>query len=227
MTVRMSEPLSTADAASPASDATGAFTPKTFGIGARVTLAVMSDNYVEVILAALAAADSRDLELQTGDVSTFVAGAEADLVRFLSQLIAAAGSSGAHVAATVHFSRGCPGEVVCDLPGGAGPLRSELPDVAPTGVRAAGEWALYPLDDMGSATRAADHMRDIYAAIDYAKNNGTYVTSEHFVTRLEGDVADVIATAAAGWILVGRTVQHVTSHLTLSLNSPSTSTPQN
>ena len=31
----------------------------------------------------------------------------------------------------------------------------------------------------------------------------------------------MIATALAGWLLVGRGVQHVTSHLTLSLNSPS------
>jgi len=227
MTALTSTTNSTPDAALPASATTAVFTPKTFGIGARVTLAVMSDNYIEVILAALAAADSEGLELQTGDVSTFVAGAEADLVRFLSQLIAAAGSGGAHVAATVHFSRGCPGEVVCELPGGAGPLRSDVPEVSRTGVRAAGEWALYPLDDTGSPGRAADHMRDIYAAIDYAKSNGTFVKSEHFVTRLEGDVADIIATAAAGWILVGRTVQHVTSHLTLSLNSPTTSASQN
>lgn len=63
-------------------------------------------------------------------------------------------------------------------------------------------------------------MRDIYAAIDYAKKAGTYAGSEHFATRLVGDVADVLATAAAGWVLVGRSVQHVTSHLTLSLNSP-------
>jgi len=64
-------------------------------------------------------------------------------------------------------------------------------------------------------------MRDIYAAIEYAKGNGTFRKSEHFVTRLEGDVARVLASVIAGWILVGRTVQHVTSHVTLSINSPS------
>jgi hypothetical protein len=198
-------------------------TPATFGVGARITLAAMSDDYVSIVLGALEAADSSGLETQTGAVSTFVSGAESDLVRYLVQLVGAAGRSGAHVSATIHFSRGCPGEVVCELPGGAGPLAAEIPDVAATGVTAVAEWALYPLEDGVRAGAQPDHMRDIYAAIDFARELGTFEASEHFVTRLSGDVADVIRTVAAGWILVGRTVQHVTSHVTLSINSPSTS----
>jgi hypothetical protein len=197
-------------------------TPATFGVGARITLAAMSDDYVSIVLGALEAADSTGLETQTGAVSTFVSGAESDLVRYLVQLVGAAGRSGAHVSATIHFSRGCPGEVVCELPGGAGPLAAEIPDVAATGVTAVAEWALYPLEDGVRPGVEPHHMRDIYAAIDYARELGTFEASEHFVTRLSGDVADVIRTVAAGWILVGRTVQHVTSHVTLSINSPST-----
>ncbi|GAA3668064.1 YkoF family thiamine/hydroxymethylpyrimidine-binding protein [Arthrobacter ginkgonis] len=192
-----------------------------FGIGARVTLAVMSADYAEVILGSLQKADATGLEVQTGDVSTFVAGREPDLLRYLSQLISAAGRGGAHVVATVHLSRGCPGEVQCELPGGAGPLRSEIVELEETGVQAAAEWALYPLEDTGRDGVDPDHMRDIYAAVDYAKAKGTFVKSEHFVTRLEGDIARILETVAAGWVLVGRTVQHVTTHLTLSINSPS------
>jgi hypothetical protein len=193
-----------------------------FGIGARITLAVMSDNYVHIITDALAAADATGLDVTTGDVSTFIAGSEENLVRYTSQLVAGAALSGAHVSATIHFSRGCPGEVLCALPQGAGPLRSNIPSPENTGISAAAEWALYPLEDTGRDGADPDHMRDIYAAINYAKEDtGTFVASEHFVTRLEGDVARVIATAAAGWILVGRSVQHVTSHLTVSVNSPS------
>ncbi|MDN6303259.1 MAG: Ykof family thiamine-binding protein, partial [Brachybacterium sp.] len=80
----------------------------------------------------------------------------------------------------------------------------------------------YPLADQVTAGGTEpDHMRDIYAAIDHARELGTFRGSEHFVTRLEGDIGEVIATAVAGWLQVGRSVQHVTSHLTLSLNSPS------
>ena len=63
-------------------------------------------------------------------------------------------------------------------------------------------------------------MRDIYAVIDYAKNRGTYVRGEHYVTMLEGDLAEVLGTVAAGWVLVGRSVQHVVTHITLSIASP-------
>ena len=201
--------------------ATAAFTPLEFGVGARITLAVMSDRYADIILDAIRSTDTAGLTVDTGVVSTFVGGAEADILRYLTDLIGAAARSGRHVTATVHFSRGCPGEVVCALPGGAGPLRSEIPAVTPVGITAAGEWALYPLDDGGRPGTQPDHMRDIYAAIDFAKANGSFVASEHFVTRLQGDLATVLQTAAAGWILVGQSVQHVTSHLTLSINSPS------
>nr|WP_281507469.1 YkoF family thiamine/hydroxymethylpyrimidine-binding protein [Brachybacterium sp. Marseille-Q7125] len=97
-----------------------------------------------------------------------------------------------------------------------------MPPVRRTGRWASAEWALYPLADQAlSDGEEPDHMRDIYAAIDHAKELGTFRESQHFVTRLEGDVGEVIATALAGWVLVGRSVQHVTSHLTISLNSPS------
>ncbi|WP_233195398.1 Ykof family thiamine-binding protein [Cryobacterium sp. M91] len=93
-------------------------------------------------------------------------------------------------------------------------------NLTPTGVHAVAEWALYPLDD-GTGSASADHMRDIYAAIETAKASGLTVHSEHFVTRLEGDLALVLQVIAAGWIVAGRTVQHVATHATLSLNSPS------
>ena len=192
-------------------------TPEEFGIGARLTLAVMRDDYVAVILDALNAADSTGLAIQTGVVSTYLSGAEPDLLRYLSQVVAAASRSGAHVTATLQLSRGCPGEVTCALPPTGG-LFAEVVDLAPTGIHAVAEWALYPLED---GAGSADHMRDIYAAIDSAKDSGLAVHSEHFVTRLEGDLALVLQVIAAGWIVAGRTVQHVATHATISINSPS------
>jgi len=191
--------------------------PLRFGVGARVTVSVMSDRYVEVVLGALAAADTSGLVVGTGDVSTYLGGSEADLLRAITQLTASVAASGHHASVSVHLSRGCPGEAVCELPGGAGARAVEIPAGETTGRWAAAEWALYPLADRVDA----DHMADIEAAIDFAKANGSFRGSEHFVTRLEGDAGDVLATAFAGWTLVGRSVQHVTSHLTLSLNSPS------
>ncbi|GAB3747730.1 YkoF family thiamine/hydroxymethylpyrimidine-binding protein [Microlunatus parietis] len=195
--------------------------PMRFGVGARVTVAVMTDRYVDVITNALQTTDPGDLVVQTGDVSTYLGGSETELLRYLTDLAAAIAATGEHASITVQLSRGCPGEVVCELPGGAGPRPVDVPEGRETGRFAAAEWALYPLADDVRAGIEPDHMRDIYAAIELAKENGTFRASEHFVTRLEGDLGTVLATVVAGWVMVGRRVQHVTSHLTVSLNSPS------
>ncbi|GAA3863244.1 YkoF family thiamine/hydroxymethylpyrimidine-binding protein [Leifsonia kafniensis] len=225
MNTFIDSPEAPASHTAPAESERITLTPQQFGVGARVTLAVMSDDYVSLILGALGEADATGLQVTTGDVSTFVGGAESDILRYLSQLIGAVGRSGAHLNAVVHFSRGCPGEVLCERPATAGPVPGTVGERVLTGVPAVAEWALYPLEDGVRGGAEPDHMRDIDAAIDFSKSNGTFRSSEHFVTRLEGDVADVLHTVALGWILVGRTVQHVTSHVTLSINSPFPNSP--
>lgn len=196
-------------------------TPADLGVGARFTLAVMDSDFAAIILGALAGADSSDLEISTGEVSTVVRGSEQRVLEYLSSTIAGAAEGGHHVTASLLLSRGCPGEVTCATTPGLLADAAALPTLAPTGIRAAAHWSLYPLDDGGRPGETPDHMRDIYAAIDFAKQRGTYVRGEHYATLLEGDLADVLSTVAAGWLLVGRTVQHVTSHVTISLNSPS------
>lgn len=195
--------------------------PLTFGVGARLTIAAMTDDYVGTITGALAQADASDLVVQTGDVSTFIGGAEEHLLRYLTQACAAVAATGVHASISVLLSRGCPGEVVCELPGGAGPRSISRPQGTDTGRWAAAEWALYPLADDVRAGVEPDHMRDILAAIDLSRELGTFVESAHFVTRLEGDLGRILETVVGGWTMVGRSVQHVTTHLTISVNSPS------
>ncbi|WP_087484158.1 YkoF family thiamine/hydroxymethylpyrimidine-binding protein [Brachybacterium massiliense] len=204
----------------PSADPTA--TPLGFGVGARVTASVMTDDYARVLVDILSRLDLTGLVRETGDVSTYLGGHETHLQRALIDLAEALARTEHHATLSLTLSRGCPGEVVCELPGGAGPRCTDVPEPRRTGRYASAEWALYPLADQVSAGGTApDHMRDIYAAIDHARELGTFRGSEHFVTRLEGDIGEVIATAVAGWLLVGRSVQHVTSHLILSLNSPS------
>lgn len=195
--------------------------PLRFGVGARLTIAAMSDHYPELILGALQENDPGELRIETGDVSTFIGGAEDELLRYLTGVTATVARTGVHASISLLLSRGCPGEVVCDLPGGAGPREVTPPAGVDVGRYASAEWALYPLADEVHAGVEPDHMRDIYAAIDLAKELGTFRGSVHFVTRLEGDLGRILQTVLAGWVLVGRTVQHVTSHLTVSVNSPS------
>lgn len=197
--------------------------PAQLGVGARFSLHPLSGDAVPLILRALASGDATRLDIVTDDVSTFVRGEEPDVLTYLRDVIATAGATGVHTVAHVLLSRGCPGEVDCDLPDDAVLRPVPLPVLEPTGLAASAHWALYPLDDglAGPGGTRRDHLAVIEAAVDRARARGTWSRAEHFVTRLDGDLADVLTTVAEGWLLAGRTVRHVTTHVTISLHSPS------
>ncbi|MBO3083967.1 YkoF family thiamine/hydroxymethylpyrimidine-binding protein [Cellulomonas fengjieae] len=185
------------------------------GVGARFSLHPHCDDYVEVITSALAAADATRVDVRTDDVSTFVRGEEADVIRYVHAALAAAGGTRWHVVAHVLLSRGCPGEVACELPDDVLLDAVGVPELPPTGLSASAHWALYPLDDSGT-----DHLAQIMEAIGTAGSRAT-ASPEHFVTRLDGDLSDVLTAVAAGWLEAARHVRHVVTHVTVSMHSPS------
>lgn len=193
-------------------------TPQQYGVGARFSLSVYDSNYVDIIVGALAEADRTALDIETGDISTFVTGSEQRVLEYLRDVIASAARSEAHLSVSILLSRGCPGELQCELPAGVAALEAGPVALDPAGVRARAHWSLYPLLDGGAS---GDHMTPIESAIGQAKAQGVYSGSDHYATRLDGDLAAVLQTAANAWIDVGGLVQHVVTHLTLSINSPS------
>lgn len=195
-----------------------AITARQYGVGARFTLSVYDSGYAGIILGALEASDTAGLVIETGDISTYVAGDEAKVLRFLRDVIAAAAGSGAHLSASILLSRGCPGELTCELPPGTTAVGADSVTLEPTGVHARAHWSLYPLLDGGAV--GIDHMGPIYAAIERARASGVFSGSDHYATRLAGDLAQVLATVANAWIEIGSAVQHVTTHVTVSVNSP-------
>lgn len=187
------------------------------GVGARFTLHPAADEFVPVILGALAAARAAapEVVVRTDDVSSLLRGPEQRIAEFLRAAIAAAAAAtpSGHVVATLALSRGCPGEVGCDLP--PGELAEVAPvELGPTGVRAAAHWALYPLG-------TADAMGPIAEAIALAQQAGTWGGPENFATRLDGDLSEVLGTLVDTWTTVGRRVAHVAAHATVSVGSPS------
>jgi hypothetical protein len=201
------------------------------GIGMRFSLHPHCDDFVDVILGALAevadAGLTDRLVIETDDVSTYVGTtedpAEERLVRYLAAVIPAAArrTRTGHVVAHVLLSRGCPGEATCDLSVTGLPAPAPV-DVPATGVPAVAQWSLYPLLDGGSS--GGSHMRHIENAIERAQQRGTAARAAHYATRLSGDLADVLATAADAWAAVGSEVTHVVCHLTISVGSPSSTT---
>ncbi|MPV36010.1 YkoF family thiamine/hydroxymethylpyrimidine-binding protein [Georgenia subflava] len=203
-------------------------TPEQFGIGMRFSIHPHTNDFVEVILGALADVETAGLTeglvIETDEVSTYVgartAPAEQHLTAYLCAVIVAASrrSRGAHIVTHVLFSRGCPGEVSCDL-AVTGLPTPEPVELDPVGIRAAAQWSLYPLLDGGSD--AGDHMGHIEAAIAAATQRGTAASPAHYATKLTGDLADVLATAVDAWVQVGTGVAHVVTHLSVSVGSPS------
>lgn len=189
-----------------------------------------SDDFARIILDSLAEAEddglTEHLVITTDEVSTYVgarqAPGEQHLAQYLAGVIAAAWrhSGGGHIACHVLLSRGCPGEVSCDLSvtglGQAAPV-----DVPDTGIDAVAHWSLYPLLDGGSED--GDHMPIIEKSIARAQQRGTATRSVHYATTLSGDVAEVLTTAVDAWAEVGTAVPHVVSHLTISVGSPTVS----
>lgn len=202
-------------------------TPQDYGVGARFTLSVYDSDYVRIILDALAGVDTDGLVVDTGDISTYVTGPEQRVLEYLRDVTSAAAAEGVHVSVAILLSRGCPGELQCALPPGVAALGADQVSLGETGQRARAHWSLYPLLDErpgGPPTSAAtEHMGPIYAAIDRARAENCYSGSDHYATRLDGDLGQVLQTAANAWISVGATVQHVVTHLTVSLNSPTSS----
>ncbi|MCB0910305.1 MAG: hypothetical protein KDB60_01645 [Propionibacteriaceae bacterium] len=196
-----------------------------YGVGARVSLYPMCDDYVDVILGALADTPVPDgVTTATSPVSTFAGGPEDTVVPWLADLVAAATrrADGAHLAAAILLSRGCPGEVSCEL--ASGPWASDdSVDVPGTGIEAWADWSLYPLPD--GARAPGDHMEPIMAAVESARESGLYHSSDHYVTRLRGDVGAILALVATAWLGTGSHVQHVVTHLTMSINSPTQGDP--
>ncbi|MDC7121022.1 Ykof family thiamine-binding protein [Cellulomonas fimi] len=202
-----------------APDRRPAATAAELGVGARFSLHPASDDAVRVILDALARVGREDVTVTTDDVSTLVRGSESAVVRYVHDVLAAAGRHGVHVAAHVQLSRGCPGEVACALPDDVVLSAVAAPDLPRTGLRAAAHWALYPLDD-GTPGHPGDHMRAIEQAIAVARARAS-VSASHFVTRLDGDLADVLGAVADAWLAAARHVRHVVAHVTITLHSPS------
>lgn len=203
--------------ADPAAQQAGAPDHVRMGVGARVTLHPATDDFVPVILGALEAAAQAapGVVARTGEVSTLLRGSEQEIADYVVALLghATRATRTGHVVLTLALSRGCPGEVGCVLPTG------DLVAVEPvrltgTGLRAAAHWALYPLG-------TTDAMAGIADAIEQARAAGTWGGAENFATRLEGDVADVVATLVDTWATVGHQVAHVAAHATISVGSPS------
>lgn len=180
--------------------------------GARFSIYPMTDRYVPVIVAAIEGLGHRGLEIETDDVSTFLGGDRNAVWSSLEEAFAKAAQTGEHVAMAALVSHGCPGETYCEPDPLTGTAAAPIVR-AGAGVRVACQWSLYPLGVPG-------YMDVIYREIDRTKQAGVFHTGAHFVSRLDGDLSDVLVAIRRSFDEACGSVGHVVAHLTLSANSP-------
>ncbi len=178
----------------------------------------MTARFTDVIMPAvnqLKAGKGTGLTVQTDDLSTLVHGGVTDVFTALRDSFAAAAEEGEHVAASILFSRGCPGETECCSAGDklddAFPALV-LPDGNVSDREISAQFSLYPLG-------TPDYMDCIYDVVDITKRKETFTCSKNFCTRIDGTVADVFQSIYESFITTQ--ISHVVIHVTLSANSPS------
>ncbi|MFI5429561.1 YkoF family thiamine/hydroxymethylpyrimidine-binding protein [Aeromicrobium sp. UC242_57] len=162
--------------------------------GARFTVSVLDSAFIDIILGSLAEADSSQIDVTTGDISTFLSGDLQDVLHYVRDVTAGAARGGVHIS------------VALSLVGD--PVGATAPTLEPTGVRGPG--ALEPACDRRRGSRRR-----------LARSHGTYSGDDPHVTRLDGDLAAVLETVACGWLLTGRDDSWPATHVTIAINSPS------
>lgn len=174
--------------------------------GCQFSLHPMSDQFVEIIIAALEETDTSNVWKETDDVNTSVRGEMVHVFDVVKAIFLHAAKTGEHVAMNGTFTIGCPGDRGQNAPmdGTDTPINEEkTKDIAQT---AGCKFALYPLG-------TEDYMEKIMEQIDLSKHRNVDVNPSHSATRLDGDVHDIFQALHESFDLVQQKVNHGMSTL--------------
>lgn len=196
--------------------------------GAQISLYPMADDFVPIILNAVAALDPYrpSFRIETDDVSTLLVGPSDRLFPAMRDLFVSAATTGKHCVLSATVSRGCPGEPddpICtpatigrndlSLEERIAAARAAVSAAETTGQGIAAQFSLYPLGN-------GHHMDEIYGCIEFLKTSGVFDRSKNFCTKLRGDAGPVFATLGEAFLRFGAPEGHVALDLTVSANSP-------
>ncbi|MEG0327619.1 MAG: YkoF family thiamine/hydroxymethylpyrimidine-binding protein [Erysipelothrix sp.] len=181
--------------------------------GCRIALHPMTDEFVDVILGGLAKTDMSSVWRATDSLGTLLRGQMVDVVNTSMLLFANAYREDIHMAASMTYSKGCPGDVEADY----------LKDVTPRT-----EWVHTDNDSqMCEATISfytfgvSDYMDHIYHVIDMIKEKGLYSEKSHYSTILSGSIYDVFHCYQDILEYADANLSHFVIETTVSVNSPS------
>ncbi|HEY4537752.1 MAG TPA: YkoF family thiamine/hydroxymethylpyrimidine-binding protein [Erysipelothrix sp.] len=181
--------------------------------GCRIGIYPMSDDFVEIILSAIATVDASRVWSSTDALGTLYRGQQEDVMHTAKALICAAYRKDTHMTASMTFSKGCPGDVEADYLAGIKPL-TQYPALENEDERCEATISFYTFGH-------ADYMDHIYHVIDLCKAMGVYSAKSHYSTILSGTIKEVFAAYNAIMTYADENLNHYVIETVLSLNSPS------
>ncbi len=189
-------------------------------IGCQFSLYPMTDQFIDVILDAIAdLKNDTKLRVATDAVSTMLFGPSEHIFQSLETCFVRASKKTKHVVMNITFSHGCPGEPETRCCATNHPKKAEkkvLEMYKQTKEQAklpvSAQFALYPLN-------TPKYMDYIYEEIEKAKQLVT-VTPKHYCTRLDGNITDVLRTIQQSLENTIQKTQHVVVTAIISTGSP-------
>ena len=174
----------------------------------------MSDQFVDIILAALKEVDTSKVWLKTDDVTTTVRGKIGHVFDVSKAIFLHAATTGKHVGYQATYSLGCPGDSAGDVFLAEDEILMNVEHTKSIKQHIAAKFSLYPLG-------GGNYMDIIYEQIEAMKEH-VEVSPSHYSTRLQGEAIAIFdglekvfqATVEGG-------SNHTVMTVSISANSPS------
>lgn len=182
--------------------------------GASFSLHPMSDNFIEIIEAALSETDTSKVWMNTDDVTTVARGKTVHVFDVTKSICLHAAKTGKHIAFQATYSVGCPGDSETDAYATEDDKTNNLLKAEDQDLFAAAKFSLYPL---GGETNFSETInKQIELMEKYVK-----VTRAPYATKLEGGLLDIFnGLEAAFQTTVDAGADHTVMTVTISMNSP-------
>ncbi|OFQ99944.1 YkoF family thiamine/hydroxymethylpyrimidine-binding protein [Alloscardovia sp. HMSC034E08] len=183
--------------------------------GCRFSASPMCDNFVDILMNAIAQTDTSKIWSDTDEMSTVYRGRDIHVVDAVRAFFTGAEQPNVHMTMEATFSKGCPGDRDADV------YLDENDELANAHMRnkhfpVRAKIALYPMG-------VDDYMHHIAHIVNHAIDAGIYSRTAHYNTYLAGDVQDIFDYIAWTVNYCGSNIHHYIFEVTLSVHSPSVS----
>lgn len=181
--------------------------------GCRFSLYPMTNNFADIILAALEKTDISNVWSETDALSTIYRGKSEYVLDAVDALFINAYREEIHMTMEGLISKGCPGDSIGDVKMGIEGKSHNQELIKDKHFPALCKFSLYPMGN-------DNYMKEIYNIADRAKDKGLNPKSIHYATRLEGDIQDIFDYFNEITKYLEDRISHYIIHFTISVNSP-------